>query len=98
MGPIAFAYYFPVLETYLKTASVAEDDFDPVEHAAIAHCIEFQFDDRDLSSPWHLSARVLELAEYVLTNIRNFGFEGSERTEVSNAWRQLADKVRDATS
>lgn len=95
MGGKAFAYYFPVIEDYLRTVADIEGD-DDHEAWILAHCIRNQFDRDDLRYVRHLSAGVLDLADYVHTNIHLFGADEKQRRRVSQAWTELVQQVRAA--
>jgi hypothetical protein len=95
MGGKAFAYYFPVIDDYLRTVPDIETD-DDHEARILADCIRNQFD-HDLSHVRHLSARVLDLADYVRRNIRRFGADDNERQCVAEAWTDLVRHVRTAS-
>jgi hypothetical protein len=93
MGGKAFAYYFPVIEDYLRAVPdvVSDDDH---ESWILAHCIRNQFDRDNLGHVRHLSARVLGLAGFVHNNIRRFGADDEERQRVAEAWTELVRQVQ----
>ena len=92
MGGRAFAYYFPVIEDYLRTAPDVDVD-DDHEAWILAHCIATQFDGDNLAHVRHLTARVIDLADFVRANIRRFGADDNERQRVANAWAELVHQV-----
>jgi hypothetical protein len=92
MGGNAFAYYFPVIEDYLREVTDSETD-DDHEAWILAHCIQNQFERDDLRQVRRLSARVLDLAEYVHTNIHLFGADDKQRRRVAQAWTELVQQV-----
>ncbi len=92
MGGKAFAYYFPVIEDYLRSATDVDDD----DHEAwiLSHCIQMQFDESNLSHVRHLAAQVIDLADFVRDNIRRFGADDNERKHVADAWAELVRHIR----
>lgn len=96
MGPKAFAYYYPVIEDYLRNVPDA-DNFDDHESWILAHCVRMQFAGNDLAPIRHLAERVLDLANFITTNIRRFGGDEGERKRVADAWMELSDHVRRTT-
>ena len=92
MGGVAFAYYFPVVENYLRGVPDA-DNYDDHQSWILAKCIEAQFDDKNLAFVRHLAPRVTDLADFVLVNIRRFGGDDRERQRVADAWRELVREV-----
>lgn len=92
MGTDAFLYYFPVLDTYLRSIPDAESE-DDNESRIIAHCIAAQFHERSIQRLRDITPAVLALADFVRDNIRRFGGNVAERDRVSRAWHGLASQV-----
>ncbi len=92
MGVRAFAYYFPVIEDYLRTVPDAESD-DDHEAWVLARCIQAQFVDDNLTHVRHLGPRVIQLAAFVRENLRRFGADEGERQRVADAWAELVRHV-----
>lgn len=90
MGGRAFAYYFPVVERFLREdlAYVGDDR----EAWILAHGILTQFSGPSLPDVIHLAPRVLGLADFVLANIRRFG-DSDDQQRIQVAWRQLKDRI-----
>ena len=94
MGGKAFAYYFPVIEDYLKSVPEGTNDHD--HEAWILSCgISAHFQGRDLPHVDHLIPRVLALADIVLGNIDRFGDSQVERNRVAGGWSDLVRQVRE---
>jgi hypothetical protein len=96
MGPKAFAYYYPVIDSYLRNVPDA-DNFDDHESWILAQCVRSQFEGNDLAPIRHLAPRVLDLADFIRTNIRRFGGDDSERQRVGDAWADVAEYVSATT-
>ena len=92
MGGKAFAYYFPVIENYLKSVPDADHDWDH-ESWIIAHDIRAQFERDSLTHVQDLTPRVIELALFFQKNLRRFGATEKEREKVAKAWTDLLDHV-----
>jgi hypothetical protein len=90
MGGRAFAFYFPVVEGFLREdpAFVGDDR----EAWILAHCILTQFSGMNLSDVIHLAPRALGLANFVLANVRQFG-DPDDQQRIQAAWRQLKDRI-----
>jgi hypothetical protein len=92
MGGKAFAYYFPVIEDFLK--SVPEGGNCDDHQAWILACgIQAHFEGEDLPHVQHLTSRVIALAEYIRGHISRFGYDEGERNKVANEWSELARHV-----
>lgn len=93
MGRIAFAYYFPVAEKYIRNAP----DADPLggDHDAwiLAQGIKNQFSGDNLPHIRHLGERAVALAKFVHDNIHRFGDDDAERKRVADAWSQLVAHI-----
>lgn len=92
MGGIAFAYYFPVIETYIRNAPDTEP-FGDHEAWILAKGIEIQFSGDNLAHVRHLKDRVVTLANFVHENIDRFGDDGEERQRVADAWCELVGHI-----
>ncbi len=77
MGGKAFAFYFPVIDEYLRSAPDIVDD-DEHEVWILAHCIQTQFTGDNVQHVLQLTPRVIELANFVRGNIGRFGSDEDE--------------------
>lgn len=93
MGGRAFAYYFPVIENYLRTIPDIVDE-DDHEAWILSHCILTQFDDENLDHVRHLAVHVIDLSKYIRDNLRRFGADDNERQRVADAWAELARYIQ----
>ena len=83
MGHVAFAYYFPILDRYLRT----EDEEDQAWF--IACVIIFQFDCENTTKIEQLKPKILDLANFVIQNIERFGTQISDRKRIYEEWIKL---------
>jgi hypothetical protein len=91
MGGIAFAYYFPVIEKWIRNAPDIEP-FGDHEAYILARTIQHHFSFR-LPYVRHLGERVAALAKFVHDNIHRFGDDEAERKRVANAWSELVAHI-----
>jgi hypothetical protein len=96
MGGKAFAYYFPVIESWLQDVPDA-DSCDDNQASILAHCLKMQFEGDNLTHVRHLAPRILHLAAFVLKNIRRFGADDRERQRVADAWTELTGHIGQTT-
>jgi hypothetical protein len=94
MGGKAFAYYFPVIEGYLKSVAVGESTSD-YQMWILSHAIRNHFDGVDLPYVRYLIPRVLALAEWVLgNNVRINRYDCEERERVADGWEGLVRHIK----
>jgi hypothetical protein len=93
MGGIAFAYYFPVVEKYIRNAPDIDPHGDDHEAWILAKGIQSQFSDDSLLHVRHLSERVIALSNFVHDNIDRFGDDDAERDRVADAWSELVAHI-----
>jgi hypothetical protein len=94
MGPVAFAYYFPVLDRHLREARPT-DEYDDCEAWIIGCSVEDQ-----LESGHHFGKgffqEVADLAAYMKGFVERFGLEdGANVTRVWEKVEAAAGKCRD---
>ena len=96
MGGAAFAYYFPVIESYLRdTSNVCPGD--DRQAWILAKCIKLQFAGEVTPQVRELAPRVLDLAEFVQSNINLFApSDVEEQQEIVDAWLELRDGLAHA--
>ena len=99
MGGKAFAFYFPVVDSFLRETSASYDG-DDRQSWILAHCIKSQFEGAVLPHVRRLAPRVLELVEFVQTNIRLFAPDDTRgQCRINAAWQELKDHIqKDANS
>jgi len=83
MGHGALAYYFPVIDKYMRSG----DDDDQARIIAQGLFLQFQLEDTSLIEP--LKPSIIDLATFVIENIEKFGDDEKERRQVSDAWGKL---------
>lgn len=90
MGGAAFAYYFPVIERYIRESQVdAEFGIDVEAMWILAHCIKNQI---EVSGPRHLEhlrERIDALVDHVRRHPSQYSTELEEQNHVDSAWAEL---------
>ena len=90
MGGKAFAYYYPVLESYLReTPLLPPEDRDDRETWILPQCIKNQFQGWNYPHVRHLKRAVLELCAFVRKNLTLFGSEPTELDKIDEQWEAL---------
>jgi hypothetical protein len=97
MGGRAFAFYFPVIESYLRDVQDENDDGDDHESWILARCIKNQFDAKTALHVLHLSHRVMALSQYIRQNIVRYGYDADEQRQIADAWVELENHVETMT-
>lgn len=97
MGGRAFAYYYPVIDAYLRSIPDIES-CDDHQACILAHGIKQQFESENLPHVRHLAPRVIELANFVTENSRRFGNDDEERRRVTDAWTALVRHLNAVTA
>ena len=93
MGSKAFAFYFPVIETYLLETPVEFDGYDRCAWI-LAHSIKCQLQGDTKSDVLALLPRIYNLIEFVRQNIARFDDDQTEQSRILQAWSELDDAVR----
>jgi len=96
MGPVAFAYYFPVLDKYIRGVPDG-NDFDDSEAWIIAKGITRQLHPSTADEVIHLADSISDLSNYVCDNIKRFG-DNADQKRVLLAWREVSETLKMRTS
>ncbi len=94
MGGKAFAFYFPVIDQFLrKTIELPPDQHGDRESWILPQCIKQQFAGQALQHVLPLKQTVLELCDFMLQNIDLFAEDWPDLVELKSQWQQLKDQV-----
>lgn len=94
MGSNAFAYYFPVIDEYLRSVNPSgEGDDCPVK--ILGSCIAAQFEWKGAYLSRELRLRIHSLCDFVLSHLSRFASSGDETEEIKNTWLSVLKKARD---
>lgn len=95
MGAVAFEFYFPVLDRYLReTCGHGAGDESVV--GILAHGIEMQFLVDGASVAPELRRRVLKLCAHVRAHLAQYAETEAERAPIEEAWRHLQEVAESA--
>jgi hypothetical protein len=94
MGGRAFAYYYPVIDSYLREQSATADDYGVLQAWILAKCIGNQFQAKTMTYVRPLKHQVPDLAAFVLQNLDRFAEDAHEQQRIDAAWRELEALVR----
>ena len=87
MGGVAFAFYFPVFEYYVR------DAYRESELNAVVFCLRQQFQQKDPKAVTPLRARVLELIRFVEKSYFAKHPETDGGARLPREWQELRDIV-----
>ena len=93
MGRRAFLYYFPVIEDHLYGPPGCDGEYE-WEAWILAMAIESQYFDREEVSLPSLTAKILELADFVVENVERLESWPEHRPKIVEAWTKLADRIK----
>ena len=94
MGSRAFAFYFPVIETYLLDTPVDYEGYDRCAWI-LAHGIKCQLQRETKSVVLPLLPRICNLIQFVQQNIERFDDDEAEQSRILLAWAELDEVVRE---
>ena len=92
MGSVAFAYYFPVLDKYLRSVPSGDNE-DDSDAWIIGRGVISQFSPAIADHVIHLADDILNLAEYVCHNIDRFG-DSNEQNRASKTWQEVSSTIK----
>lgn len=94
MGGKAFAFYFPVIDRFLRrTIELPAGQRGDRQSWILPQCIKNQFEGREFRLVQHLRQPVLELCGFMLQNIHLFADDWSDVTEIERQWHELKQAV-----
>lgn len=90
MGGKAFAYYYPVIDSYLReTPLLPPEDRGDRETWILPKCIKNQFQGWNYPHVRHLKGSVLHLCDFVRKNLTLFGSDAAELNKIDEQWASL---------
>jgi hypothetical protein len=94
MGPKAFTFYFPAIETFLFDTKAEEaDEYDDRQAWILSHCIQNQLAAGG-SEVAHLTPRFLALSRFVRENVAWFTTDTGEQQRIRSAWQDVDESVK----
>ncbi len=88
MGPNAFAFYFPVIDSYLRETEAC-DECDDREAWILACCVQFQLQGSVPPPLEGLLPRILDLTKFVRGNLALFTADAPDQQRIDSAWSQI---------
>lgn len=92
MGPKAFAYYFPVVDRYLREVT-SNDPHDDCETVILAQAIKGQLDHDAVCRSITILAEIRSLIDFVLMELARYSGSKKIRKQIRNTWTELADTL-----
>jgi hypothetical protein len=90
MGGKAFAFYYPVIEQFLReTVTIPENERGDRQSWILPQCIKNQLEGRGKSYVLPLKDAILDLCAFMIENICLFADDWSDPVEIENQWRDL---------
>jgi hypothetical protein len=94
MGGRAFAYYFPVLDQFLrKTIDLPSEKRGDRQSWVIPQCIHSHFFSVDLPFVSHLKTSIIDLCDFMLDNIDHFKDDWDDVAEIRHQWQRLKTDI-----
>lgn len=94
MGGVAFRYYFPVVERYIRHVKVDPLRDDEVEAIWIlAHSIKGQLESDNVSLAHPIIGRINDLALHVRSHLSDYGAEQEDMDRIDLAWAELTETL-----
>lgn len=94
MGPVAFVYYFPVIDQYLReTIGLSEMEREEGRNSwDLSYCIQYQFrDSKSELAPIANSA--FDLCDFMMQNIEYFIDDCETPSKLEKRWRKVQRQI-----
>ncbi len=94
MGPVAFAYYFPVIDKYLREL-ICDNEIDDGSWVWILGCgVRSQFRWKDGRKPApQVVQEIAELSALVQANTDHYSRDPHEQDRIAESWREVDEEV-----
>jgi hypothetical protein len=94
MGNRAFAYYFPVVDRYLRSVSLAPDDLGDCEASIIGSAIAYQLHPGHAPFSADLLSEIESLHAFVVQNISRYAVTPKDQQRIRREWKQVAEAIQ----
>lgn len=99
MGGNAFAFYYPVIDRYLRmTIELPKEKRGDRQSWILPQCIRSQFEGTHRRDVAPLKQSVLDLCVFMLQHMEYFVGDWDDPAEIEKQWRLLQDHARQCTS
>ena len=93
MGARAFAYYFPVIDRYLRTVTFGPRDLGDCEAAILGTAVAAQFEWKGAIISADLRAEIESLRSFVVENFTRYATVEAERRHILHEWQRVGDAL-----
>ena len=93
MGTRAFAYYFPVIDRYLRAATLGPGDLGDCEAAILGSAVAARFGWKGAVISDDLRAEIESLRAFVVENVVRYAATEQERRHILREWRRVANAL-----
>lgn len=90
MGARAFAYYFPVIDRYLRTVTLGPNDLGDCEAGILGSAVAAQFGWKGAVIHPDLRAEIESLRAFVVENVARYAATEQERRHILREWERVA--------
>ena len=90
MGSRAFAYYFPVIDRYLRTVSLPRGDLGDCEASILGSAIANQLHPGHAPIPAGLLREIESLHAFVTQNIARYAATPKDQQRIRREWKHVA--------
>ena len=92
MGAKAFAYYFPIVDEYLRDIDAVEEDNDR-QAWILAECMLAQLDEPNDLRRHPVCSRIAKLADHVHANVGAYTADDLERRRITEVWAKVKYRI-----
>ena len=94
MGPVAFAYYFPVIYLYIREVRGSEKDGDDVTEVSIlGSAVAWQLEWKGAGFSDELIGEIEDLAVYVVANVSQYSMAEKDQRRIRREWAGVESTV-----
>ena len=98
MGGVAFRYYFPVIDRYIRNVKTDPNRDDEAEALWIlGHAIKAQLEPDNVILVEPIIQGIRDLAGHVRGNLSNYGAEQEDRDRIDSSWGELTETLSAVT-
>lgn len=97
MGSVAFSYYFPVIDRYIRCVTGSEEG-DDCEVAILGSAVAAQIDRNDTVISNALTDAIKNLSHYVLHHLEQFSPARKDQRRIERAWTLVQKKLAERKS
>jgi len=92
MGPVAFAYYFPVIDRYIREVT-GSGDGDHTEVSILGSAVAGQLEWNGAGFGDERVGEIEDLAAYILANVSQYSMAEKDQRRIRREWAGVESKV-----